>query len=288
MKNTQRGFIVPLLLIIIALLLVGGGAYIYTQKKEASPTVSGNVEFPQATSTEQTTTVTTKTTTGTTNVLPVNNNNRSWCHTFVSNLKIDDGGSEVRFLDIALQKEKVGTPHSFEGQAPTLISDDGRFIADTASAVMAFQAKYSLTKTGIVDSATRAKLNSLYGCTITQPSVTVLSPNGGELWPIGSTQTIRWANNGFSNGVVSFELIDSRYNAATEDNQTHLLIANIVPNTGSYVWTPSSSFGPSGAVTPGSQYKIRISAYKTTSAGLLDYDNLVQGDVSNTPFSITQ
>lgn len=54
MKNTQRGFIVPLLLLVIAFLLVGGGAYIFTQKKEASPVVSGNVSLPQATSTKQT------------------------------------------------------------------------------------------------------------------------------------------------------------------------------------------------------------------------------------------
>lgn len=56
MKN-QKGFIVPLLLVVIAFLLLGGGAYIFTQNKEASPVVSGNVELPQATSTEQTTTV---------------------------------------------------------------------------------------------------------------------------------------------------------------------------------------------------------------------------------------
>ena len=35
MKNTQKGFIVPLLLAIIAVLLIGGGAYVYTQNKQA-------------------------------------------------------------------------------------------------------------------------------------------------------------------------------------------------------------------------------------------------------------
>ncbi len=120
----------------------------------------------------------------------------------------------------------------------------------------------------------------------TQPSVTVLSPNGGEAWTIGSTQTIKWNSNNFSGGVVYFELIDSRYNAATEDNQTHFKIANAVPNTGSYSWTIPSGIG-NQTVTSGSQYKVRISAYKTTSTGLLDYDNLVQGDVSNAQFSIS-
>ncbi len=51
MKNSQRGFIVPLLLIVIALLLVGGGAYVYTQMKQPNPSVSGDAALPQATST---------------------------------------------------------------------------------------------------------------------------------------------------------------------------------------------------------------------------------------------
>ncbi|MFZ2983478.1 MAG: hypothetical protein WA053_00130 [Minisyncoccia bacterium] len=54
MKITHRGFVAPLLLVIIAFMLVGGGAYVYTQKNETSPAVSGSAtELPQATSTAQ-------------------------------------------------------------------------------------------------------------------------------------------------------------------------------------------------------------------------------------------
>lgn len=53
MKNTQKGFIVPLLLLIVAVLLVGGGAYFYTQTKQTNPQVIGNL--PIATSTAQAT-----------------------------------------------------------------------------------------------------------------------------------------------------------------------------------------------------------------------------------------
>lgn len=40
MKNSQKGFIVPLLLILIAVLVVGGGAYVYLQKEPASQPAS--------------------------------------------------------------------------------------------------------------------------------------------------------------------------------------------------------------------------------------------------------
>jgi hypothetical protein len=39
MKNSQKGFIVPLLLVIIAVLVVGGGVYIYENKKTEAPII---------------------------------------------------------------------------------------------------------------------------------------------------------------------------------------------------------------------------------------------------------
>lgn len=39
MKNSQKGFIVPVLVTIIALLIIGGGVYIYQNKKVEAPTV---------------------------------------------------------------------------------------------------------------------------------------------------------------------------------------------------------------------------------------------------------
>lgn len=54
MKNTKRGFIVPLLLILITVLLVGGGTYVYTQHKQIDQPTTENVELPQPTLTTQT------------------------------------------------------------------------------------------------------------------------------------------------------------------------------------------------------------------------------------------
>ena len=60
MKNSQKGFVLPLLLVIIAVLLVGGGAYVYTQQKPASePAV-----VDQNTQPKQSTTLSTNTDNG--------------------------------------------------------------------------------------------------------------------------------------------------------------------------------------------------------------------------------
>ena len=45
MKNSQKGFIVPVLLAIIALLVIGSGVYVYENKKsETPPTIDNNIE----------------------------------------------------------------------------------------------------------------------------------------------------------------------------------------------------------------------------------------------------
>ena len=44
MKNSQKGFIVPLLLGIIALLVIGGGVYIYTNKKVETPAADNEIQ----------------------------------------------------------------------------------------------------------------------------------------------------------------------------------------------------------------------------------------------------
>lgn len=84
-----------------------------------------------------------------------------WCHDFITNLAVGNGGSEVTALQSALQKngEEVSITGTFDGK--------------TASAVTDFQQKYAsaiLTPnglqsgTGYVGKSTRAQLNSLFGC----------------------------------------------------------------------------------------------------------------------------
>lgn len=103
-----------------------------------------------------------------------------WCHTFNTNLKIGDQGSEVGGLLGALMNEgntfsdyTTGENYSWKGAS---------FEEEVASAVTKFQEKYRdeiLTPsglvhgTGFVGKATRQKLNQLYGCgTVVNPPVT--------------------------------------------------------------------------------------------------------------------
>lgn len=95
----------------------------------------------------------------------------SRCHNFNVNLKLENIGTEIDALQTALTAEGFN------------VSDDEKlrdsFGESTASAVSGFQKKYKdeiLTPrgfkygTGYVDSATRVRLNELYGCKKIQPS----------------------------------------------------------------------------------------------------------------------
>src|SRR3989339_621172 len=134
------------------------------------------------------------------------NTSLEWCYTFDKNLKFDNKGKEIIALHQALEKEGFG-PFDRGGDDFNAFEV---FAEQTASAVVGFQQKYKddiLTPnglkygTGFVGKFTRAKLNQLYGCgASTRPvtdngsghSITVLSPNGGETWTKGTTQTIKW------------------------------------------------------------------------------------------------
>jgi len=104
-----------------------------------------------------------------------------WCHDFNVNLKIGDKGDEVKALRTVLIKEGFDP-----GDIPGGYEENITFSDYTASAVSGFQEKYKdeiLTPlglkygTGFVGSATRKKLNSLYGCgkiVVQPPTITTI------------------------------------------------------------------------------------------------------------------
>jgi hypothetical protein len=59
-------------------------------------------------------------------------------------------------------------------------------------------------------------------------SITVITPNGGEVWLVGSSQTIQWSSQSVTGNVK----IQISHNGGA----TYKLIANSVPNTGAFQW----------------------------------------------------
>jgi len=164
----------------------------------------------------------------------------AWCHNFNINLRHGDSGQEVRALQTALEKQ------DFYERVIT-----GNFDEYTAAAVVAFQEKYrenilapsGLPRgTGFVGPATRAKLNELFSCDrarlprpilvppISAPSITVFSPNGGEMWVAGNRHDITWRSVG-DIGMIDIVLIDHR--AGPRET---VIATNVPALTGRHSW----------------------------------------------------
>ncbi len=94
------------------------------------------------------------------------------------------------------------------------------------------------------------------------PSITVLTPNGGDSWPTGTNQAITWTTGGLG-GNVRIEL-----NRTFPGGSWEVLIAS-TPNDGSYTWTVAG--------TATTTARMRVTSVETPSAT----------DVSNSDFSIT-
>jgi hypothetical protein len=69
--------------------------------------------------------------------------------------------------------------------------------------------------------------------TIIQPSIRVTSPNGREVWDIGSVQTIRWTSTGITGNV--------RIDLSRDGGSTWTTIISSTPNDGSEQWTVTRS-----------------------------------------------
>lgn len=106
--------------------------------------------------------------------------------------------------------------------------------------------------------------------------ITVISPNGGEVFEKGKKYNISWTTKVSSNvSEVQIGLVDTRVIADTDVRE--MTIAQKIPNTGSYSWTVPNSFGNlSYGKVDGKNYQIIVYPY-----------NAGQGDSSDANFTIT-
>ncbi|WP_240487186.1 lamin tail domain-containing protein [Hyalangium minutum] len=94
----------------------------------------------------------------------------------------------------------------------------------------------------------------------TSAGVTVTSPNGGESWAGGSSQSVTWSASGVTNVKLEYTLDGSTWTVITSSTSA---------STGSYTWTV-----PSSATTAA---KVRVS----------DASNSAVTDSSNAAFTVT-
>ncbi len=105
---------------------------------------------------------------------------------------------------------------------------------------------------------------------IVAPTVTVLAPNGGELYASGSSQTVSWKVNE-ALAIGSFRVYV--YNGTSTWELTPQPMAAVGGQTNySLAWNVTQPIG--------TKYKVRVSYYNVSGA-------LVRSDTSNTRFSIT-
>jgi hypothetical protein len=74
-----------------------------------------------------------------------------------------------------------------------------------------------------------------------QPSITVLSPNGGEKFKLGDTINIRWTASNAKNIALS---VDTPDGILATYGTSGMIIDVLAPNTGNYSWTIPSDFQP--------------------------------------------
>ena len=114
----------------------------------------------------------------------------------------------------------------------------------------------------------------------TQPSITVLSPNGGT-WQIGTTQRISWQTNNISSPNDKMTI----YIVPTGDLSKNYNLAQQIPNTGSYNYVvddPARFSSRSPLYVAGGQFKIFVCAQASGNPDMCSY-----GIDYSEPFTIT-
>ena len=126
----------------------------------------------------------------------ITSSNTTPCFTFTRDLRLGNEGPDVAALQKFLIGKGFDIPNLTRGQTPY-----GYFGGSTRVALQNYQRSVGIDPTGFFGPVTRALVNA--GCVNNQqPSITVLTPNGGEIWEAGSTQTIKWTSNNIPSNQV--------------------------------------------------------------------------------------
>jgi hypothetical protein len=119
-------------------------------------------------------------------------------------------------------------------------ANDGSY-SWTVPAVSSSNCKVRISETDGDPSDTSDSVFSIV--TVSNPGITVTSPNGGEIWAVGSTHNITWTT---SSSVGNIRIMYSVNNGSSWKT-----VVSSSPNDGSYSWTIPN--------TPSANCKVRIS-----------------------------
>jgi len=118
---------------------------------------------------------------------------------------------------------------------------------------------------------------SIVSATAEAPSVTVTSPNGGEVWEVGKNYEIKWNPGEYGKDtLIQLRLRDIRFDSTTTAGE---ILFTYALNTGSYIWTVPSNIGHKG-LGGEDVYKIVLNL----PVGAPEWTKRL--DESNAPFSI--
>lgn len=129
------------------------------------------------------------------------------------------------------------------GNVKIELSRNGGSTYETLFADTANDGSQSWTVTGAATTQARIRISSLTNpaindtsnanFTISEPpppvGITVITPNGGENWPVGSVQIIRWTSSGVSGNV--------KIRLSRDGGVTYTNLASNTANDGSFEWT---------------------------------------------------
>lgn len=231
MKNTQRGFIVPLLIAIVAVLVVGGGVYFYWLMINDVMTNDSYIADVYSTSTPQIVTTSDWKTYADTNKRFSIKYPSTWTYQkFSCNI---DGVAfyPVGFAGVTCGMDSPVAPvYVYPKPAGQQTPSSSVVLSTQFSGNSSYKSVYNeMVKTFI------SKSNTL------EPSITIVSPNGGESYKAGDIMKIVWKSKDLGNEKLSIRLV----NGKNTDPMDRYPVVSSISNTGSYDWKILSSV-PSG------------------------------------------
>ncbi|MGE5682088.1 MAG: NosD domain-containing protein [Bacillota bacterium] len=133
----------------------------------------------------------------------------------------------------------ITTSAEFSGNIKLYIQYDDKDLIHQQEAALGLKVYEESKWTDITDSLNE-NANMIYGTVKhlsyfavmipwVNESITVISPNGGEKWDVGTQQEIKWSSTSLS-GKVKIEY-------STDGNATHLIVTDSTENDGTYLWT---------------------------------------------------